>query len=105
VIAIGAMLDRDHTVRRGIRDVGVARYRESVDEDVALRSGVVHVEPPVGRVRRIERQAEKTALTAGDHTRGDVQKRRCERRAALHDANAAACSTTNSRGSFFGAVR
>ena len=41
MIAIDAMLDRDHLVRRGVRNVGVGRHREPVDEDVALRSGVV----------------------------------------------------------------
>src|SRR5690606_25195018 len=84
------LLDVEDRLRRGgVRAVRVGRaHRVSFDARVAGAVGVVHEEVPVGRVVRVECDAEQPALAAARHLGHDVQERRRQELAVLNDPDA-----------------
>ena len=89
MIAVGRMWRRDYELRRcRVGDFGIRRCGESLDPDVAVRlRREVDVEKVVGRVLRMERNAEESPLSTAQHSRGDIQKRRRLQHAVLDDAD------------------
>src|SRR5712671_1750923 len=78
----------DQLRSRRVSDLGVRRRGESLDPDVAVRlRREVDIEEMIRRILRMECDTKQSALSAAQHSRGDVQKRRRLQHAVLDDAD------------------
>ncbi len=80
---------QQHRLGRGVGDGGVGGDMEGRNAGIAGGVGVVHDEPAVRRVARIERQAQQTLLASGGHSAPKIEKGRPEG-AILDDPDAPA---------------
>ena len=94
VVPVSRMGNLDHDPPRArIGDVRIDLVSEVFrDLDVALRVGVVHVELPIRRVVRVERDREEPALTPGRDS-CDGQKRGRQQLVVQEQPNRCACAS------------
>ena len=89
MVAVGRMGNRDDRVRRRfICNVGIRGHVVADDADVAVRVVEVDVKLAIGRILRMECDAEEPSLATSGDLAAHIEKRRREHRVPLENPHA-----------------